>query len=429
MFPSSQAILLDAKKRDPTLPDPSIQRFGEPAKFLPVCFIFSIIITLYITYVTFHCLPLLQDPDTFAYGMNCLVVFNVLTLLVFLCYFRSMFEHPGTIPDNASTEDGGFVWEKRQRSRHTGSQDQSYTGKESKRLGGDRSCKWCNKYKPDRCHHCRVCRMCVLKMDHHCPWIYNCVGFKNFKYFFLLVLYSTLVCHMIVWTMMIDVINCALEPQNYSFMTVFGTLFGESLAGLMGFLLTGFLAFHVHLMIKNMTTIEFCEKSRRPNFDTDIYNLGILDNVKSVLGDNPLLWLFPVSPPSGDGMSFEGKQAFLAPVTGEFQQIQTDGAVSNYGSTVSADAQPQVITVTFAPGRLGITAAWASGLVREVVAGSQGDRADIRAGMTFEKIDGVPYTERILDQRISGTADFIVTFLPPARVTATAGTGEAPVYL
>lgn len=46
-----------------------------------------------------------------------------------------------------------------------------------------RWCRKCSNHKPERAHHCKSCNACVLKMDHHCPWTYNCVGHGNMPHF------------------------------------------------------------------------------------------------------------------------------------------------------------------------------------------------------------------------------------------------------
>jgi len=48
-----------------------------------------------------------------------------------------------------------------------------------------RICKHCAQVKPARTYHCSVCACCILKMEHHCPWINNCVGMFNHKFYLL----------------------------------------------------------------------------------------------------------------------------------------------------------------------------------------------------------------------------------------------------
>ncbi|KAJ8098808.1 DHHC palmitoyltransferase-domain-containing protein [Lipomyces tetrasporus] len=44
-------------------------------------------------------------------------------------------------------------------------------------------CRTCHTPKPARSKHCSVCKRCVARMDHHCAWINNCVGYYNYRYF------------------------------------------------------------------------------------------------------------------------------------------------------------------------------------------------------------------------------------------------------
>jgi len=272
---------------------------NEPLKFLPVAFIWLLISVLYGIYMFWHIPLLTADSKTRWTGVWESVLFNLLVLLQVTCYLMCCMIHPGTIPEKEEDP----AWESIPRDTQAAEPFAGVSLQESKRTGERRHCKWCNKYKPDRCHHCRVCKTCILKMDHHCPWIYNCVGFRNHKYFFLLLFYSVAVIHFLFWTMMPSVMNSV--DSSVPFARMFSLLFGETLAAFLMVLLTGFFIFHIWLMLRATTTIEFCEKSyRRTGHDPSAYDRGIIGNTKAVLGENVYTWLLPWDPPAGKGLSF-----------------------------------------------------------------------------------------------------------------------------
>lgn len=52
--------------------------------------------------------------------------------------------------------------------------------------------------KPERTHHCSICDTCVLKFDHHCPWLNQCVGMGNERYFVLFMVWLSVGCTVVV---------------------------------------------------------------------------------------------------------------------------------------------------------------------------------------------------------------------------------------
>ena len=112
-------------------------------------------------------------------------------------------------------------------------------------------------FQPDRAHHCSVCNDCVLKMDHHCPWVNNCVGYYNQKFFFLFLGYAFLYCMYVMLSTLKYFIaywshDNAINISNGKFHVIF--LFFVS--GMFAISLCSLFGYHIYLISQNRTTLE-----------------------------------------------------------------------------------------------------------------------------------------------------------------------------
>ncbi|CAO3642852.1 unnamed protein product [Cunninghamella blakesleeana] len=158
-------------------------------------------------------------------------------------------------------------------------------------------------------------------MDHHCPWINNCVGINNYPHFLRFIFYVDIACFyvliLLIWRVryIMDAIrHFRFDAEPSTTEVVFLVL--NFVLDIIVLFSVGILSgYHLYCVLINQSSIEAFEKSkvesliRRgkiPPFEYP-FSVGIYKNICSVLGDNPLLWFIPRKQVNGDGLTFAMK--------------------------------------------------------------------------------------------------------------------------
>ncbi|XP_061903503.1 palmitoyltransferase ZDHHC18-B-like [Entelurus aequoreus] len=182
-----------------------------------------------------------------------LFVFVVVTLL------QTSFSDPGILP-RATPDEAADIEKQIDTTGSTGYRPPPRTKEVliNQQVVKLKYCFTCKMFRPPRTSHCSLCDNCVERFDHHCPWVGNCVGKRNYGSFYTFIvslsfltvfIFGCVTTHLALRAQDGKGLFLALQQSPGSAVELVICFFSVwSILGLSGF--------HTYLVASNLTTNE-----------------------------------------------------------------------------------------------------------------------------------------------------------------------------
>ncbi|XP_074331017.1 putative protein S-acyltransferase 7 [Apium graveolens] len=220
----------------------------------------------------------LMDVYSDIFGISVIVVAVLLTLYVLVLLLLTSGRDPGIVPRNARPPEPEGFDETPFRLPRTRDVVVNHITVKVK------YCDTCMLYRPLRCSHCSTCNNCIERLDHHCPWVGQCIGLRNYRFFFMFVSTATLLCLYVLsicWVFIVRIrdkekisIGKAIISYPASIVLIIYAVLALLFVG-------GLTAYHLYLISKNMSTREY-SNYQYPSQNSNPYNKGVIENFMEV---------------------------------------------------------------------------------------------------------------------------------------------------